>query len=1263
VKPLEVAAQSEDHLTKESMSDPYKTWSVPAQPAPILAALPRVTDYDVVAELGQGGMGIVYKVFDRRRGRMAAMKTLPGFASAALYRFKQEFRTLAEVTHPNLITLYDLISDGQQWFFTMELIEGGNFREYLRANDTRTEGAEPTAEPFDRLRDALRQLAEGVSALHDAGKLHRDLKPGNVLVTPQGRVVILDFGLAAELDPAGLYASTQRHLAGTVPYMSPEQVACQPLSAASDWYSVGVMLYEALSGRLPFEGTAFEILRAKQETEPEPLSHLVTNLPEDLEALCMELLRRRPESRPTGRDIVERLRGAAPALTPMRSPANTGTPFFSRREQLAALHEAFAATRQGQTRTVLIHGSSGMGKSALVRHFLDTLSRQEQVVVLTGRCYERESVPYKALDSLVDALSRYLRHLPQAEALAVLPRDAALLRRVFPVLGCVAAVSAAPQRNLNLPTAQELRRRAFTALRELLARLGDRWPLILFIDDLQWGDTDSGLLLAELVRPPDAPVLLLLGSYRSEESETSPCVQALRATQDRLGIAPDRCDIAVEALSLAEAGDLARVLLGASVPAEQVETIARESGGSPLFVQELVQYLQAGNERETLGTKSQPVTLDQMLWERIQRLATDDRQFLEIVAVAGRPLCQSLARQAAELETDERAVVARLRAGGLIRVTGSAEREEIETYHDRVRETVTAHLPPATLALHHRRLAQALESSGQTDAELLAVHLLEGGELARAGVCYARAGQQAADALAFDRAARLYRCSLDLRTVDGAEERQLRIHLAETLANAGRGAESARQYLQAASEADEAEALDLRRRAALRFLTCGHYQEGRQVLPSLLSAIGLKLPSSPERALASLLLHRLKLRLRGLRFTLRPGEQIDPKDIRYIDICWAVGVGLFAVDLLAASLFLTRGLLRALAVGDSFRIARALALEASFLISQGGRRRCRRAAEAVDIADRLARQGEHPSAQGLVLLTRGMIAYSEGRWQDACDLYDRAETVYREHGLGVAFEINLARYYSLFAHYYRGDINAIAQRSVILYQEARERDDFLATMMVGLVKLYGRLSADDIDAVRRELGEIVEHCPEQGVELLRHNVWIWQINLELYCGNGTAALQLLNQPRSALERSLVQRSRHLRIPWQYKRGCCFLAAAAEAFDRKSLEKSAEEAARTLEREKLPWANGLAGLLRAGVAVCRDERERASAILREALATFEATGMFLYAAAARRRLGELIGGDEGRRRIEQADAWMAEQKIRNPTRMTALYAPGFVAGRE
>ncbi|MBV9124020.1 MAG: serine/threonine protein kinase, partial [Planctomycetes bacterium] len=180
----------------------------------------------------------------------------------------------------------------------MELVEGVPFTSFVRPAIQPEEGPttdypsppavlpETTSRPgpatswppvhWERLRHVLKQLAEAVLALHQAGKLHRDIKPNNVLITKTGRAVLLDFGLAVELDQGGLHESTEQHVLGTVGYMAPEQAAGAPLGPACDWYAVGAMLFEAMTGRLPFLGAPLDVLNRKQHLEPPA--------PRDLEA-------------------------------------------------------------------------------------------------------------------------------------------------------------------------------------------------------------------------------------------------------------------------------------------------------------------------------------------------------------------------------------------------------------------------------------------------------------------------------------------------------------------------------------------------------------------------------------------------------------------------------------------------------------------------------------------------------------------------------------------------------------------------------------------------------------------------------------------------------------------------------------------------------------------------------------------------------------------------------------------------------------------
>ena len=471
----------------------------------------------------------------------------------ALYRFKHEFRTLADLTHPNLVSLYELIAVGDLWFFTMELIDGIDFISFLSRFPVRHDEPNPaqhreseiqTSTPTDReaedkwhrdglspstvsqLRWAMRQLAEGVHALHEVGKLHRDIKPPNVLVTDEGRVVLLDFGLAADLERSGSLQNPEGQIVGTVSYMSPEQARGLTVSPSSDWYSVGVMLYQGLTGRLPHEGRAAEILRKKMTVAPPRPSALLEGVPEDLSQLCMELLNQKPEDRPSGREVLSRL-----LTSPVRHLAGPSisalTPLVGRGAHLKLLRSAFTTVKSGKPLVIAISGRSGSGKSTLLQSFLDDLSSAGEAVILAGRCYERESVPYKALDSLLDALSRYLKQLPEDHARGLLPDDISLLARLFPVLQGVEVVAKSPRPAFESPDRFELRRRASAVLRELLTRMARRQPLVLAIDDLQWGDIDSAMLLLDLMHPPQPPALLLLGSYRSEDIEQSASFERL----------------------------------------------------------------------------------------------------------------------------------------------------------------------------------------------------------------------------------------------------------------------------------------------------------------------------------------------------------------------------------------------------------------------------------------------------------------------------------------------------------------------------------------------------------------------------------------------------------------------------------------------------------------------------------------------------------------------------------------------------------------
>ena len=239
----------------------------------------------------------------------------------------------------------------------------------------------------------------------------------------------------------------------------------------------------------------------------------------------------------------------------------------------------------------------------------------------------------------------------------------------------------------------------------------------------------------------------------------------------------DRREVVVEALSPSEGRALALALIGQDDEAAQVlaEMIVRETGGSPYFVYELVQYLQEGGELgESLAASSSDVRLDEVLWRRIQRLPDEAQNLLEVLAVAGQPLRQAMACRIAGLGAEGFSGLALLRSNHLIRGTGPGSLDDVETYHDRIRETVVSHLS----AERRRALAPggwrvALEAAGGADPETLAVHFEEVGEAEKAGHYFGLAADEASEALAFDRAAKLYRRALELRPARDAEGRRL----------------------------------------------------------------------------------------------------------------------------------------------------------------------------------------------------------------------------------------------------------------------------------------------------------------------------------------------------------------------------------------------------------------------------------------------------------------------------------------------------------
>ncbi|MEO5731324.1 MAG: AAA family ATPase, partial [Byssovorax sp.] len=890
------------------------------------------------------------------------------------------------------------------------------------------------------------QLARGLDAIHRAGQIHRDIKSSNVLITREGRVLILDFGLITDGDRA------EHGIVGTAHFMAPEQAAGQAVGPAADWYSVGVLLFAALTGALPFQVSRDAVLVVKQFSEPEPPSALVQGLPDDLEQLCIGLLRHKPEERASSLAAFQSKGMGDVDSADVPSLLSDRSNFVGRARELQALTETLELVRGRRAAAAFIEGESGMGKSALVAHYLDSLG--DAALVFRGRCYERDSVPYKAVDEIISALAYYLESLPEQEAKALLPPEAGLLALIFPELDIAASVASMPRPARDVMDPVALRNAAFGALRALFHRIARTRLVILAIDDLQWTDADSVVLLEEILGPPDPPPLLFLCTMRPAP-EGSPPRLAEKLRDSMASVTTLR----IGGLSSDDAQQLVSTLLqGAELPEGiDASTLIGEAGGHPFFIDALVRH------RIERGDEDRPLRLDDALWSRVQRLDPATRQLIEVIAVAGAPTALDDVAAALDMSPDRvaRSVVP-LQAAKLVHLSSAGAEQRLESYHDRVRETVVSRISEQSRRSWHRALATALEKSGRAEAETMAIHWREAGEHGRAADYAARGGDQATNALAFDLAARLYRMALELRAEKhlDAGARALMIKLGDALYNAGRGGEAARVFVQAYEGAPPAQRLELTRRAAECFLHAGYVKEGIEHLKPVLASAHLA-PFRPLPAtIAAFVYLRLRLRLRGLKFVHRREHEIDPEVLRRIDICWGLSLSMSFIDALRGAYYQLQSLLLALDAGEPLRISRALAVVATFNSLDGVSTRGHMDPMIAEVF-RTAELCGHPYALAFAHGSRGFIRFNQGRLQEGSPDLDRGVKLFSEKCVGAWTEHGQTLLVHLFTLWFLGDLTEFSRRAADALRHAEDHGNLLLATNLSSGIVNGRWLMED----------------------------------------------------------------------------------------------------------------------------------------------------------------------------------------------------------
>jgi serine/threonine protein kinase/tetratricopeptide (TPR) repeat protein len=819
---------------------------------PAGAGLEMLGPYRLLEPLGRGGMGQVHRAEHVSTRAAAVVKRVALPRLPMLQGLRREIAALARIAHPGVVrVLESSVERGLPWY-AMELVEGLDLRQYCRRHftpalpsvaeaPTRPLGAGaaapavqtppsaaaaargPLQEGVRAVLDVFRRLCSALAHLHGEGLVHRDLKPGNILVRPDGQPVLLDFGLAARFAGGlGREALEQDEgVAGTAAYMSPEQVRGDLVDARADLYSLGCLLYEAFAGRPPFVGDGpTQVLEQHLAAEPPALSRVACGVPAELEALTLRLLRKDPRGRlgyaEDVRSELARLAGTgSPAAETLRPRSYLYRPRLQGRDPELAWLTATLQLQQPQAgRMVLIGGESGLGKTRLALE----LSRRVlacHVPVLVGESQNLRGEGAPALGALRRPLQQIADRCRERGA----QETERLLGAAGPVLvpyePALAALPGLRRAEPSLPRpADDARLQLYTALGQTLLRLADGAPLMLVLDDLHAADD---LTLGFLQHALDSDLLergalLLVGTYRRDEVGPDLARLLGHAQAARLDL---------QALDdSATAGIVADMLALPKAPAVFSRYLARQSEGNPFFVAE---YLLAAVEEGLLWREqgrwqvtgpagrsaaeadyeslALPHSLRELIGRRLQALPEAALRAAEAAAVLGRETpVQRLERV---LELSGTATGAPLEALGELlrrRVLEDAEPGSVRFVHDKLREVALEALEPGRRRRLHRAAAEALEALEPEHKPLaaLAGHWEEAGEPDLARPRYLEAAHEAERCYLRDEAERLYRAFLRLTRTPDRESIRARLRLATAIL------EPRNRYQQAEAECNQA---------------------------------------------------------------------------------------------------------------------------------------------------------------------------------------------------------------------------------------------------------------------------------------------------------------------------------------------------------------------------------------------------------------------------------------------------------------------------
>jgi class 3 adenylate cyclase len=761
--------------------------------------------------LGEGGRKRVYLARDRKLARDVAIAEIKTDAleGAGVERVKREAQAMARLgDHPNIVTIFDIAEQDSTMFVVSQYMGGGDVSSLIAA-------APNQQMPLAQVISLAEQVCRGLEHAHSNSIIHRDIKPANVWLTEDGSAKIGDFGLAMSAEDSRLTLAGM--MVGSVSYMPPEQAVGRQADARSDLYSLGVMMYEMVTGRPPFVGDDIvSIISQHINTAPVAPSWHRPDVPRALEALILKLLAKAPEDRLQDagavREALKIISDAPQEKLEALLEANpldrlAGGIFVGREKELEELRGCLTNALSGRGGTAMLIGEPGIGKTRITEE-ITTYARLRNMQVLWGRCYESEGVP--AYWPWIQIVRSYISDRPADILTSEMGSGAPDIAQVVSdVREHIPGLPEAPFGN-----AEHTRFRFFDGITQFLKNASKAQPLLIVLDDLHWADKSSLMLLQFVSREIRSSRVMILGTYRDiEVGRQHPLAETLAELNREQLIRR----IHLRGISAEDIGKLIQMTAGVKAQPALVDAVLKQTEGNPFFINEIVRLLVTDGRLDSASTTTSwsvtiPQSVRDVIGKRLDHLSEACNHALTVAALIGREFEVAVLKEVADLGEDQMVdLLDEAMAGRIIAEVPKTPGQYVFT-HALIRETLAGELSALRRARMHRQIADKLESlygrKPESHLAQLAYHFFEGiqqGDTEKAVLYCRMAGDKALASVAYQEGATHYENALQaLRLEEGPDRKmecELLIALADAFVRAGQPESAKTTYDEAATVA------------------------------------------------------------------------------------------------------------------------------------------------------------------------------------------------------------------------------------------------------------------------------------------------------------------------------------------------------------------------------------------------------------------------------------------------------------------------------